>query len=157
MLTSLKRLRPILAFSSRPVPTLSLRQFSSSKPPNSDQNDDLKEMRDALKKEEEKLEGKNIDFEEAKTSESSEVEQDLHEGVKTTQFYVLRFDKPVFPLTTFELSDNKHVNEFSKYLTMKAWPQVMQRLIAVYVPGNKNSAISGVVGTEIVLKKDTNW
>ncbi len=32
----------------------------------------------------------------------------------------------------------------------------MQRLIAVYVPGNKNSAMKGVVGTEIVLKKDTN-
>ncbi len=112
-------------------------------------------MREVLKAEEAKL-GKNPDFDEAKTSDTSEQESELFEGQKTVQFYVLRFDKPVFPLTTFELTDNKYIQEFSKYFMMKAWPQVMQRLIAVYVPGNKNSAMKGVVGTEIVLKKDTN-
>lgn len=32
----------------------------------------------------------------------------------------------------------------------------MHWLIALYIPGNKNTNIKGIVGTEIVLKKDTN-
>ena len=75
-------------------------------------------MRDALKAEEAKLDGKNLDFEEVKTSETSESETELFEGQKATNFYVLRFDKPVFPLTTFELTDNKYIQEFQKYFIM---------------------------------------
>jgi len=37
-------------------------------------------MRDALKAEEAKLDGKNLDFEEVKTSETSESETELFEG-----------------------------------------------------------------------------
>lgn len=54
------------------------------------------------------------------------------------------------------MTDNKYVNEFSRYFMMKSRPPLMQRLLAVFFPGNKNSNFKEVVGTEIILKKDTN-
>lgn len=92
-----------------------------------------------LKKEEEKLETKTEEIEEV-TSETSEAENTLEEiaGKKVSQFYVLKFDKPVFPESSFELTDNKYVSEFSKYFMMKSRPSIMKWLLAVYFPGNKS-------------------
>ena len=92
----------------------------TNNPPKDDKVDDLKEMRDQLKTEEAKVEGRNSDFEEMKTSDTSEQEPEMYEGQKATSFYVLRFDKPVFPMTTFELTDNKYIGEFSKYFYLKS-------------------------------------
>lgn len=124
---------------------------------NPNKNDEsLKDMREQLKAEEAKL-NKKESLEEI-TSDTSEAENTIEDvaGKKVSTFYVLKFDKPVFPESTFELTDNKYVNEFSRYFMMKSRPQLMQRLLAVYFPGNKNSNNKNCVGTEIILKKDTN-
>jgi hypothetical protein len=119
-------------------------------------DDTLKELRDSLKAEEAKLEKKaEVENQTSDTSEGEHTIEDIA-GKKVSTFYVLKFDKPVFPESTFELTDNKYVNEFSRYFMMKSRPQLMQRLLAVYFPGNKNSNNKNCVGTEIILKKDTN-
>jgi len=80
-----------------------------------------------LKEEEAKLDGKKDANVEEATSETSDAENTLEEiaGRKVSQFYVLKFDKPVFPESSFELTDNKYVSEFSKYFMMKSWPPLM--------------------------------
>ena len=77
-------------------------------------DDALKELRDQLKAEEAKQEKKG-DVENATSETTDEIESTLEDiaGKKVSQFYVLKFDKPVFPESTFELTDNKYVNEFS--------------------------------------------
>lgn len=85
----------------------------------------LKEMRDQLKQEEAKLEKKTLEEITSDTSEGETTMEDVA-GKKLSTFYVLKFDKPVFPESTFELTDNKYVNEFSRYFMMKSRPQLMQ-------------------------------
>lgn len=88
---------------------------------NPNKNDEtMKDMREQLKAEEAKL-NKKESLEEI-TSDTSEAENTIEDvaGKKVSTFYVLKFDKPVFPESTFELTDNKYVNEFSRYFMMKS-------------------------------------